>query len=142
MPSFTQRTADLGLSGPVIEVAFTPSATYMLALGLSPATAPSIRVNALIDTGASGTAIGKGLADSLGISPVGMTHINTPTSSLVPCHQFDVQLVLPNNVNIPSIIVTETPLMGQPIQCLIGRDVLQQGVFIYTGHDNSFTLSF
>jgi len=32
--------------------------------------------------------------------------------------------------------------MGQPIQCLIGRDVLQQGVFIYTGHDNAFTLSF
>ncbi len=96
----------------------------------------------MIDTGASGTVISQGLADKLGISPIGTALINTPSSTNVTCFQFDVQIVFPNNVNIASIVVTEAPLQGQHIQCLIGRDVLQHGVLIYTGYDNSFTLSF
>ncbi len=84
----------------------------------------------------------KGLADKLGISPIGTALINMPSSTNVTCFQFDVQIVFPNNVNIASIVVTEAPLQGQHIQCLIGRDVLQHGVLIYTGYDNSFTLSF
>ena len=68
--------------------------------------------------------------------------ISTPTSTNVSCKQFDVQIEFPNNVTVPSIIVTEAPLQGQHIQCLIGRDILQKGVFIYNGHDNSFTLTF
>jgi len=84
----------------------------------------------------------KGLASTLGINPVGTTLINTPSSTNVTCLQFDVQLVFPNNVTISSIVATEAPLQGQHIQCLIGRDVLQNGVLIYTGYDNSFTLSF
>jgi hypothetical protein len=51
-------------------------------------------------------------------------------------------MVFPNNLNTLSIIATEAPLQGQHIQCLIGRDVLKNAVLIYTGHDNSFTLSF
>ena len=96
----------------------------------------------MIDTGATGSVITQGLAATLGINPVGTTFINTPSSTNVNCFQFDVQLVFPNNINIPSIVVTEAPLQGQYIQCLIGRDVLQHGVLIYTGYDNSFTLSF
>lgn len=76
------------------------------------------------------------------ISPIGTVLINTPSSTNLTCFQFDVQIVFPNNVNIASIVVTEAPLQGQHIQCLIGRDVLQHGVLIYTGYDNSFTLSF
>lgn len=96
----------------------------------------------MIDTGASGTVISHGLAEKLEIRPVGTTYINTPSSTNVNCFQFDIQIVFPNNVNIATIVVTEAPLQGQHIQCLIGRDVLQHGVLIYTGYDNSFTLSF
>lgn len=45
-------------------------------------------------------------------------------------------------IKVLAMIDTEAPLKGQHIQCLVGRDVLQHGVFIYTGYDNSFTLSF
>ena len=63
----------------------------------------------MIDTGSSGSVISEGLAGSLGINPVGTTFINTPSSTEILCHQFDVRLLFPNNINIPSIVVTEAP---------------------------------
>jgi predicted aspartyl protease len=101
-----------------------------------------IKLAAMIDTGATGTVISQGFAAMLGISPIGTTSINTPSSTNVSCYQFDMQLIFPNNINIASIVVTEAPLQGQHIQCLIGRDILQHSVLIYTGYDHSFTLSF
>jgi hypothetical protein len=41
-----------------------------------------------------------------------------------------------------ALIAYEPPLKGQHIECLIGRDVLSSAVFVYTGINNSFTLSF
>lgn len=142
MPSFTQRIPNLEQVGPVIEVMLLPSVAFIASMGIAPSVTKAIKVLAMVDTGATGTVITQGLAARLNINPVGTTLINSPTSTNVSCHQFDVQIVFPNNVNIASIIVTEAPLQGQHIQCLIGRDVLKHGVLIYTGYDNSFTLSF
>lgn len=142
MPSFTQRIPNLQQLGSIIEIILTPSGSFLKTLDVSPSLAEAIKVLAMIDTGASGTVISQGYADKLGISPVGTILINTPASINVSCYQFNVQIVFPNNVTISSIVVTEAPLQGQHIQCLIGRDVLQHGVLIYTGYDNSFTLSF
>ncbi len=142
MPSFTQRIPDLERVGPVIEVTITPSIPYLQMMGQNLSSTKAIKILAMIDTGLSGSVIREGLAGSLGINPVGTTFINTPSSTEVICHQFDIQLLFPNNINIPSIVVTEAPLQGQHIQCLIGRDILHHGVLIYTGYDNSFTLSF
>lgn len=129
--------------GPVIEVTLMPSSIYMHQMNISPSVAKSVKVLAMIDTGATGTVVKEGIPAQLGINPIGSTLMNTPSSMGVSCNQFDVQIVFPNsNVNVPSIIITEAPLQGQHIQCLIGRDILQHGVLIYTGYDNSFTLSF
>ena len=142
MPSFTQRIPDLRQVGPIIEVTLTPSVIFLERMNISPFVAKAIKLLAMIDTGASGTIISESIPAKLGINPVGTTLINTPSSTNVCCNQFNVQIVFPNNVNIPSIVITEAPLQGQHIQCLIGRDILQHGVLIYTGYDNSFTLSF
>jgi len=142
MPSFTQRIPNLHQIGPVVELLVTPSVPYIDFMGLAPPQVKAIKVLAMIDTGATGTVLSQGLAGSLGIQPVGTTYINTPSSTNVLCNQYDVQIVFPNQVNMGSIVVTEAPLQGQHIQCLIGRDVLHHGVLIYTGYDNSFTLSF
>jgi hypothetical protein len=48
---------------------------------------------------------------------------------------------MPKNLWL-DITVVEAPLHGQSIELLLGRDVLQYGVFIYVGHDHRFTLSF
>ncbi len=142
MPSFTQRIQNLDQVGPVIEVILTASPAYLLANNIAPSETKGIKALAMVDTGASSTVISQGLAARLKINPVGTTQINTPSSTNVSCHQFDIRIIFPNNINIHSIIITEAPLQGQHIQCLIGRDVLKHGVLIYTGYDNSFTLSF
>jgi len=95
----------------------------------------------MIDTGATGSVIQQGLASRLGLNPVGITQITTPSSANVACHEFLVRLLLPNNVVVDTTVI-EAPLQGQPIQCLIGRDVLAHGVLVYVGYVNLFTLSF
>lgn len=120
MPSFTQRIQDLQQVGPVVELLVTPSVPFIHTMGLTPPQVKVIKVLAMIDTGATGTVLSQGLATQLGIQPVGTTYINTPSSTNVLCHQFDVQILFPNQVSINSIVITEAPLQGQHIQCLIG----------------------
>ena len=140
MPSLTQTIPNLEQVGPVIDISITQSQPYLKALKITQAKA--IRVLAMIDTGATSTVIQRGIMQALEINPVGKAKINTPSSTGVECDQFDVQLVFPNSINIPSIIITEAPLQGQHIQCLIGRDILKHAVLIYTGYNNTYTLSF
>ena len=142
MPSLTQRLHDLQQFGPVIEIEIAPSLPFFRNTGVYASSYQSLKLSAMIDTGATGTVIKTGLAEQLKLNPIGSILMNTPTSESFFCFQYNVQLIFPSNVNIDSVIVTEAPLQGQHIQCLIGRDVLCHGVFIYNGYDNSFTLSF
>ena len=142
MPSFTVRVADIQQIGAVVEVVLMPPMSFLQVTGIKQTEAKATKVLAMIDTGATCTVIRKDIAASLGLSPVGTTLINTPSSTNVTCYQFNISMVFPNNLNLASIVVTEAPLQGQHIQCLIGRDVLKNTILIYTGYDNSFTLSF
>jgi len=142
MSSFTHRIQNLNQIGPVIEVVIMPSAIFLQKVKTKEPYAKNVKLLAMIDTGATGTVISEGVSSILGINPIGKTLINTPSSTNVNCNQFDVQILFPNNAGIASIVITEAPLKGQHIQCLIGRDILRFGVFIYNGCDDSFTLSF
>ena len=95
----------------------------------------------MIDTGATSSVIRQGLAAQLGLNPVGVTYITTPSSTNVPCHEYLVRLVFPNNVLFETTVI-EALLQSQNIQCLIGRDVLAHAVLIYIGYGNLFSLSF
>ena len=95
----------------------------------------------MIDTGASGTVIQQGIAKQLGLNPIGVVAINTPSSENVSCYEYAVRLVLPNNV-VAEATAIEAPLKDQQIQCLIGRDLLGHGVLVYIGYANVFSLSF
>jgi predicted aspartyl protease len=141
MPSFTQRLPNLKETGPIVEIILSPSITFIKSLNLK-GKIPAIKLNSLIDTGATGTVIQQGISSQLKINPIGTTYITTPSSRNVRCLQYDVQLIFPNSVIVPTLIVTEAPLQGQHIQCLIGRALLSNAVLIYTGYDNSYTLSF
>ena len=96
---------------------------------------------AMIDTGASGTVLRQGLPALWGLNPVGLTFINTPSSTNVACYEYLVRLIFPNNVLWEGTVV-EAALQGQNIQCLIGRDVSSHAVLVYIGYTNQFSLSF
>lgn len=83
----------------------------------------------MIDTGATGTVIQDNIPAQLGLNPIGVVSINTPSSTNVECYEYIVRLLFPNNVIVETAVIG-APLKGQHIQGLIGRDVLQHGVFI------------
>lgn len=100
-----------------------------------------VPAKAMIDTGATATVIEANIAKQLGLKPIGIVEITTASSENVPCYQYIIRLLFPNNVIVEATAI-EAPLKGQQTQCLIGRDVLALGVFVYTGYINQFTLSF
>lgn len=127
---------DLRSVGPVVELQLAPgtgaSSTREVA-----ARAP---VLGLIDTGATVTVIQEGLATRLGLNPVGVAHIDTPTSVNFECYRYLVRLVLPNEIVLETIAL-EAPLARQHVACLLGRDVLAHAVLVYIGYGNLFSLS-
>lgn len=142
MPSFTTQVANLYQTGPIVDVGIWISQdaeTAIKVAGDHPV--HPIDAVALIDTGATGSVLQKGIADRLQLKPVGITYINTPSSSNVRCPEYAIRFLFRNNVVFETTAI-EAPLQGQPIQCLIGRDVLAQSVLIYVGYTNTFTLSF
>ena len=144
MPHITAQVSNLAQIGPVLDVAVAPTQALVQQLHRVNATIPPpVRVSALVDTGASGTVLTPSVLQQLGVQPIGVVSMSTPsTTQPVPASQYVVNIVLPNRVVVPNVVVMEAPLGGQNIQCLIGRDILSAGVLIYIGHTNQFTLSF
>ena len=142
MPSFTAQVPNLQAIGPVVEARIAISSfleTSMKQKG-QPISAP-VPVQAMIDTGASSTVIQDSIPHTLGLQPVGVSFINTPSSTNVRCYEYLIRLVFPNNVVVEGTVIA-APLQGQQIQCLIGRDILTHGVLIYIGYTHTFSLSF
>jgi len=81
------------------------------------------------------------MAAQLGLNPIGLTYITTPSSTDVRCYEYLIRLIFPNNVVFETTAI-EAPLRGQHVQCLIGRAILAHGVLIYIGYIQSFSPSF
>ena len=142
MPSFTSQVPNLQAVGPVVELRIAVGTAVEGVLRKAGNAIPApVSAVAMIDTGATGSVIRLGLACQLGLQPVGVTYINTPSSTNVACYEYLVRLLFPNNVLVEATVF-EAPLQGQHIQCLIGRDVLAHAVFVYIGYGNLFSLSF
>ena len=142
MPSFTTQLPNLQAQGPLVEMRIWVGNSVGEAIKKSEGKLPEpVPVKAMIDTGATGSVIHPEITKKLGLQPVGVVYINTPSSENVLWYQYAVRLIFPDNVIVEAIAV-EAPLKGQQIQCLVGRDVLAHGVFVYTGYINQFTLSF
>jgi predicted aspartyl protease len=140
MASFTTQIPNLQQAGPLLQIKIDVPQALKESKAIQPEPQP-VTTQAMIDTGATGTVIQAELIESLGLKPVGVVSVSTPSSTNVMCNQYFVKLLLPNNVTVDAVIIA-APLKDQHIQCLIGRDILQHGVFIYTGYINQFTLSF
>ena len=133
MPTLAIQLADLQAEGPIVLAKLASAAP-----GID---AGPVAATALVDTGATMTVVGQDVVLRLGLQPVGMALVHTPSSSSVECYKYMVRLVLPHDITL-DVVALGAPMQGQDIQCLIGRDVLKSSVFTYSGHTNSFTLSF
>ena len=142
MPHVSSQVANLVQFGPVIEIMLAPAGAAVLAFQREQAAVPApVKLMAMVDTGAAATVVKQGIADQLHLNPVGLTYISTPSEAQIACPQYAMQIVFPSAVALEGVFV-EAPLQNQPIQVLIGRDVLAHGAFVYLGHLNMFTLSF
>ena len=111
MPSFTSQVPNLQGVGPIVDIRIAIGREVEAVLRASgTAVPPPLQAVAMIDTGATGSVIRQGLAAQLGLNPVGVTYINTPSSTNVPCH------ILLNGDSIVSLMidkgfgVSRTPL--------------------------------
>jgi hypothetical protein len=142
LPSFTVQVPNLRQAGPVLELQIAVGTATEEALQRAGDPVPTpVRAIGLIDTGASVSVVRRGLLSQLGMQPVGVMRINTPSSTNVTCDEYLVRFVLPNGIVLETTAL-EAPLQSQHIQCLIGRDVLAQTVLVYIGYSNQLTLSF
>ncbi len=142
MPSWTSQSPDLKGNGPRVSVSVGVSQAAAAALITSGQPVPAaVPANALIDTGASGSVITRDLAQRLGLQPVGVTLVNTPSGTNVQASMYAVRLMLSPTVVFETTATEAESIRAQGLDALIGRDVLSQAVFVYIGYVNQFTIA-
>jgi hypothetical protein len=141
---------DLDASGrPVVELYASvsrPMATAMESAGEMPPRPVVIR--ALVDTGASRSLVQSSIPRSLELDPVGIDYLNTASTGGTPiaCPVYSINLFfagVPNGTLDSDLRVVEIEdLSGLGVDMLLGRDVLDRCLLVYTGPESRFTLVF
>jgi hypothetical protein len=142
VPGFTIESADLQGLGPVVEISFSLPQAVIDTLPDGASQPAPVKASAMVDTGDTGTCVQQGLLAPLGLQPTGVVPIVTPTTTQQhTCPVYFARLTMPKGLWL-EIPIVEAPLQGQPIQALLGRDVLRHGHLIYSGTDQRFTVNF
>lgn len=108
---------------------------------INPVTNNSLQIKAIWDTGASGSVISKNVSSSLGLIPTGKAYVNT-ANGVAHQNTFTSKIVLPNNVNISDVSVTEVDALSEGCDALIGMDIITLGDFSITNYKGSTCMSF
>lgn len=144
MPAFTSTVADLLASGPGLQISVGPSRELINVLApLGVRLASPQLAAAVIDTGAHSTVLNPDIVSRLGIKPVGIASIVTPsTTAALICNRYHINVYFSEDFVVENVFAIEAPMGGVPYQCLIGRDILRFGTLTYAGTRNQFTLEF
>ena len=94
---------------------------------------------AIWDTGATGSVITAGVVQKLQLKPIGKITVNTAGGAHIQ-NQYLVDIILPNDVGIRNVKVTEATLAGCDV--LIGMDIITLGDLSITNHDDHTIMSF
>jgi hypothetical protein len=149
MPFFTLQVSSRGL---IVEAAVLVSQSRREALEKAGQAVPEPqRVYALLDTGASCSAVDQSALDALGLTPTGEAEILTPSTGHIPqkTSTYDVQIGIfagrpgdPHYLSAPIEVMASDLFAGQGIHVLIGRDILANCILQYNGADEIFTLAY
>lgn len=113
MPSFTTQVPNLHLAGPVVEVVVAPPADLIEALKQQGNPIPkNVKLHAMIDTGATCCVVNPQVIQGMGLSPIGSSTVNTPSSTIVTCLQYKVSIHFPGNFAVETSDLIEMPLQA------------------------------
>lgn len=141
----------IGPTGPLLQVHVLVSAARRGALLAASQQVPAPQASSLlIDTGASCTVIDLPVIQALGLQPTGSTPGHTPSTGSTPVvmSTYDIDLVIfgggqgVNHQVFNNLPVVGADFSGQPIDGLLGRDVLAACRLTYSGPDSLVMLSF
>jgi len=142
MPSVTAVSENLEKEGPIIEIHFSISQELEKKYKEEGKPVPKpIATRALIDTGASACVVKKEIPQALGLEPIGVIKISTPSHKDIECYQYFMRMVIPVQGIAYQGPFIAAALEEQNINSLIGRDILANGILIYIGYMNQFTFS-
>ncbi|MCP5051086.1 MAG: retroviral-like aspartic protease [bacterium] len=126
----------LEIKGPFLPVTVTHPRIIQEDLRRKGQEVSSLSINALIDTGASFTAISSKIANNLNL-------MHTGYQKVLSIHDEQEQPVYYGFIIFPWGNGKEIPIVCCPlkeIDCLIGRDILKHWLFTYNGIDGSITI--
>jgi hypothetical protein len=132
---------------PVINVEIGVTTVLAQKLGAEGKPLPSsISGLALIDTGASISAVCEEAIAKLGIEQSGETKIMTPSQDDGVAPVYSVRMTFPQT-GIVVVLDGQFPMAGAKLQkqgllALIGRDILQHMILVYNGPGKFFSLSY
>lgn len=98
-------------------------------------------VRALWDTGATNSCISADVVSNLGLVATGKLPIQTPSGNDV-VNTYLVDVMLPNDVPIPDLMVCDSKIGAQGIGMLIGMDIINQGDFVVSNYQGKTVFSF
>lgn len=99
----------------------------------------SVTIQAIWDTGATGSVITADVAAALSLAPISQTKVHTASGEDI-CNVYLVNITLPNGVTVEGVRVTEGKITGA--QALIGMDIIAIGDFAITHPDGKTQVTF
>lgn len=106
-----------------------------------PGTIAHSSIKAIWDTGATGSAISKKVAQQLGLIPSGIAKVHT-ANGIVNQSTYTIDIGLPNKVLIQGIVATEIDAFTGGCDALIGMDIINLGDFSITNYNGVTCMSF
>lgn len=136
--------AQLRVNGPALQVEVRVPSALAAALQRRRLPVPPPQVGlALIDTGASITAVEGAVLQTLGLSPTGFAPIATPGGTVQqPVYACDMEFPGTPIPVVPFNFVIGSQVAGLGYAALIGRDVLTHFQLVYNGVEGLWTLAF
>lgn len=146
MPHFLLNTSPQGL---VVSAAVMVSSARSQALTeVGQSLPPAQRILALLDTGASISAVDPVVLNALGLTPSGHAEIHTPSTqgTAIDTDTYDVSIgIFAGRIGdspfISDTIQVTSSILGNGVQALIGTDILRSCILTYNGADDCFTLA-
>ncbi len=141
MPRLKRTLGDLTRTGPTLDIRLEPVLGVQEILRAEGQAVPSVKLLGMIDTGASGTLVQSAVFPQLGIESSTSVRLRT-ASTVAPLlrGKFRVRVVLTPTVAF-EVDAVEGALIGQNVQCLIGRDILEEVIFTYDGPNSRFSVT-